>query len=186
MDLRPELRWVEVDLPEVVEYKESVIGGEKPACSLERVRLDLADRSARCDLFDRLGHESKRALIITEGLLTYLAPDEVGALAEDLARPISFQSWVLELSSPGLLELIQKQFGPELSRSGMAFQFGPAEGPAFFGRHGWKPVEVRSMLKTARRLKQLSPWMWVLSLFPEPVGAQGSRPWSGVVLLSKA
>jgi O-methyltransferase involved in polyketide biosynthesis len=170
----------------LVDYKEGVIKNETPRCTLERVRLDLANINARRDFFDRVGRESKKVLVVTEGLLVYFSPAEVGALAEDLARPASFQSWVLELSSPGLLKLLQKQLGPELSGSKAAFQFGPAEGPSFFVPHGWKPAEVRSLLKTAARLKRLSFWMRLLSHLPESTGVQGSRPWSGIVLLSKS
>jgi len=186
MAVPPALKWFEVDLPDLIDYKESVIDGEKPGCALERVRLDLADTNARRVLFDRLGRESRKALIVTEGLLIYLTPEEVGALAEDLARPASFQSWVLELSSPGLLKILQQRLGPGLSQSGAAFKFGPEEGPGFFIHHGWKPAEVRSMLKSAARMKRLSPWLWLLSLLPESTGVQGSRPWSGVALLSKS
>jgi methyltransferase (TIGR00027 family) len=185
MTLPAALKWIEVDLPDLIDYKESVIGGEKPACALERIRLDLADTNARRDLFDRLGRESRKALVVTEGLLIYLSPEEVGVLAEDLARPASFQFWVMELSSPCLLKILQKQLGPGLSQSGAAFKFGPEQGPSFFISHGWKPAEVRSMLKSAARVKRLSPWMWLLSLLPESTSVQGSRPWSGVVLLSK-
>jgi methyltransferase (TIGR00027 family) len=186
MTLPPALNWIEVDLPDLLDYKESVIGGEKPRCGLECVRLDLGDKNARRDFFDRVGRESKKVLIITEGLLTYLSPEEVASLAEDLARPAAFQSWVLELGSPGLLKILAKNLGPELSGSGAAFKFGPAEGPGFFIPHGWKPVEVRSLLKSAARVKRLSVWMWLLSHLPESTGVQGSRPWSGVVLLSKS
>jgi methyltransferase (TIGR00027 family) len=185
MTLPPSLRWVEVDLPEVIDYKENVIGDEKPACALERIRMDLADQNARRDLFDRLGHGSRKALIVTEGIVIYLSPEEVGTLAEDLARPAGFQSWVVELASPGLLKILQQQLGPGLSQSGASLKFGPEQGPAFFIPHGWKPAQVRSMLKSAARMKRLSPWMWLLSLLPESTSAQGSRPWSGVTLLSK-
>jgi len=36
-----------VDLPALVDYKEEILRDEKPACALERVRLDLADVPAR-------------------------------------------------------------------------------------------------------------------------------------------
>jgi methyltransferase (TIGR00027 family) len=186
MTFPPAFKWIELDLPELIDYKESVIKSEQPRCTLEHVRLDLADKNARRDFFDRVGRESRKVLVVTEGLLVYLSPEEVGALAEDLARPAAFQSWVLELSSPGLLKMLKKQLGPELNGSKAAFQFGPAEGPGFFVQHGWKPVDVRSLLKSAARLKRLSLWMRLLSHLPESTGVQGSRPWSGVVLLSKS
>src|SRR6478752_915431 len=46
MDLPASLQWVEVDLPAMIDYKEQILAGEKPRCSLERVRLDLADTAA--------------------------------------------------------------------------------------------------------------------------------------------
>jgi len=108
------------------------------------------------------------------------------APARDLAAEPSFQRWVLELSSPGLLRLLRKNLGPRLEQSGAKFQFAPAEGPAFFATHGWNVADVRSPLKTAARLKRLPLWMRLLALLPESRGAQGSRPWSGICLLAKA
>ena len=171
MTLPPSLHWVEVDLPEVIDYKEKVIGDEKPVCALERIRMDLADQNARRNLFDRLGHDARKSLIVTEGIVIYLSPEEVGCWLEDLARPASFRSWVVELSSPGLLKILQKQLGPGLSESGASFKFGPQQGPAFFMQYGWKPAQVRSMLKSAAQMKRLSPWMWLLSLLPESTGS---------------
>jgi methyltransferase (TIGR00027 family) len=185
MALPASVKWVEVDLPELLSYKEEILAGEKPVCALERVCLDLANVIARRELFERLGRAATKALIITEGLLIYLAPEEVGALAQDLAVPPSFQRWILEIASPGLLRIMQKNMGAQLSQVGAPFKFGPAEGPGFFTRFGWRPDDVRPMLKTAAKLKRLSWWMRLLALFPDSKGAQGSRPWSGVCLLVK-
>ncbi|HEV3144039.1 MAG TPA: SAM-dependent methyltransferase [Gemmataceae bacterium] len=179
------LSWVEVDLPELLDYKEEILAGEKSACSLERVRLDLAEMGARRQLFDRLGQNSKKALIISEGLLIYLSEEEVGALAQDLARPAGFQRWVIDVASPGLLRLMQKRMGPHLNPAGAPFKFAPEEGPEFFTRFGWKPADVRSMLKTARRLGRLPFFMKLIALLPERKGRPGKRPWSGICLLEK-
>src|ERR1700680_1165891 len=77
MQLPPSLNWVEVDLPEILSYKEEILRDEKPVCSLERIRLDLSNVPARRDLFAELGRRSKKALIITEGLLIYLNAEDV-------------------------------------------------------------------------------------------------------------
>src|SRR5437899_361360 len=55
MPLPPALKWVEVDLPDLLNYKDEILAGEKPVCQLERVRLDLADVAARRELFQRIG-----------------------------------------------------------------------------------------------------------------------------------
>jgi methyltransferase (TIGR00027 family) len=185
MALPPSLQWIEVDLPELLAYKEEALQGEKPVCQLERFRLDLSNVCARRELFEQLGRRASKAVIITEGLLIYLREDEVGALAEDLARPGSFQYWVLEVVSPGLLRMLQRQIGSPLSQAGAQLKFGPKEGPEFFRRHGWKPIDVRSTLRTAARLKRVSRWMRLLAHMPESTGPQGSRPWSGICLLAK-
>jgi methyltransferase (TIGR00027 family) len=185
MALPAALKWVEVDLPDLLAYKEEVLASEKPMCALERVRLDLTNLSGRRELFARVGRDARKVLIITEGLLMYLSPEEVGSLAQDLSEP-SFQRWVLNILSPGLMRIMQKQMGAQLNEASAPFQFAPAEGPGFFTRFGWKVTEVRSLIKTAAKLKRLSWWMRLLALLPESQGAQGSRPWSGVCLLAKA
>lgn len=179
------LQWIEVDLPEILTYKEEVLAGEKPVCALERIRLDLTNLGARRELFGELAGRAAKCLIITEGLLIYFTEDEVRSLAQDLAEPPSFERWLLEVASPGLLRLLQKRMGSQLSQAGAPFKFGPKEGPKFFTRYGWKPLEVRSFLKTAARLRRLPFFLRLMALLPESNGAQGSRPWSGACLFAK-
>jgi methyltransferase (TIGR00027 family) len=185
MALPPSLRWVEVDLPDLLAYKQEVLAGEKPVCKLERVPLDLANASARRELFDRLGETAKKALVVTEGLIIYFTRDEVASLAQDLARPAGFQRWATDVASPGLLAMLQKNLGGPLGQGGAALKFGPEEGPGFFAPFGWAAVDVRSMLKTAVRLKRVSTFMRLMALFPESKGRQSRRPWAGICLLAK-
>jgi len=182
MSLRSSLRWVEVDLPGILDYKEEILRDEKPFCALERTRLDLSDVSARRQLFAQLGRSATKALVLTEGLLIYFSREEVAALATDLAAVPSMRHWILEICSPGLLKMLQKGMGQRIREGKAGFKFGPEEGPDFFARYGWTPIDVRSMLQTAARLKRLTPWMRLLSLLPESKGKQGSRPWSAVCL----
>ena len=187
MKLPAILRWIEVDLPELFDYKESILAGEKPNCALERVRLDLANTEARQKLFARLGAESKKALIITEGLLMYLSAAEVAGLAKDLAAAAGFQRWVLNLVSPALLKRVQKEMNPVLNPGGAFLRFAPEEGAAFFNSHGWKPIDVRSLLLTARKLGRLPRLLRLIALlFGDSPGPKGNRPWSGICLFAKS
>jgi methyltransferase (TIGR00027 family) len=185
MPLSPSLKWIEVDLPEILDYKESILAGEKPVCSLERVRLDLSNVDARRQLFIRLGANAKRALVITEGLLIYLSADEVASLARDLASISAFQNWVFELVSPGLMKKMTQSTGVILNQANAPFKFAPPEGPGFFEAHGWQIKEVRSLLKTAAQLKRLTLFMRLIALLPESNRKQGRTPWSGICLLTK-
>jgi methyltransferase (TIGR00027 family) len=177
--------WVEVDLPEILAYKEEILAKEKPTCNLERIRLDLSDEKARRALFARLDRRANKILVLTEGLLIYLDAEEVAALARDLNAGAHFQRWIMDLSSPGLLRMMQRTTGKQLSQVGAPFKFAPAEGPAFFAALGWEPLEVMGLLKTATRFKRPPFFLRLLGRLPERKGPAGNRPWSGVCLFGK-
>ncbi len=185
LQLPSSIHWIEVDLPEILDYKEGILRAEKPVCALERFRLDLSNVNARRELFLQLGSRARKALIITEGLIIYLTADEVSALAQDLAASPSFHSWILDIASPGLLRMLQKKMAAQLNQAA-PFKFAPDEGPDFFLRHGWKPVDVRSLLKNAARLKRLSFFLRLIALLPESESSRRNRPWSGICLFSRS
>jgi methyltransferase (TIGR00027 family) len=186
LELPVSLNWVEIDLPALLEFKEEMLDDATPRCILQRIPLDLSDAEARRQLFARLGRTSQRALIITEGLLVYFTAKDVGDLARDLAAVPGFQSWVLEIVSPGLLRRLQKTIGHELNRAGAPLQFGPPEGPDFFREYGWSVKEVRSIFKAAARAGRLPLLLRLLAFLPESSGRQGRSSWSGVCLLEKS
>ena len=185
MALPPSLRWVEVDLPDILDYKEEILGDARPVCELERVRLDLSNEDGRRGLFGDLGRRARQVAVISEGLVIYLMPDAVAALARDLARPSSFVHWALDLASPGLVEMMKQSAGDAMNEAGAPFLFAPAEGPPFFSAHGWQPIEVRSLLKTAGKLGRLPLALRMFAMLPESDAAQGSRPWSAVCLFAR-
>ena len=184
MDLPSSLKWIEVDLPGMMDYKEEILDKEKPRCALERVRLDLVDVAGRRALFQKLSSSAKKILVITEGLLVYLTREEVSSLGRDLAAQSSFRDWAIDLCSPGLLKMLQKNLGA-LSEAGSPLKFGPEEGPEFFKEYGWKALEVYSMLKTAAQIKRLPFFLRLMSFLPESNGRQGSRPWGAVCHLTR-
>ena len=59
MDLPSSLHWIEVDHPSLIEGKTAHLSSEVPACSIERVGLDLTDGDARRELFDWIWTTSK-------------------------------------------------------------------------------------------------------------------------------
>lgn len=185
MSLPETLQWIEVDLPEILAYKEAILASETPKCKLERIRLDLSDVNARRPLFACLNQRAKKILVLTEGLLIYLSEEEVATMAKDLAAGANFQRWILDLASPGLLKMMQRTTGKHLSQVGAPFKFAPAEGPHFFKANGWEPVEVKGVLKAAAQLKRPPLLLRLLALLPEKPGRAGNRPWSGVCLLRK-
>jgi len=183
MNLPATLQWVEVDLPDIVSYKEEILKNEKPQCRLERIALDLSDLQRRRELFADLDGRATKVVVATEGLLIYFTAEEVASLAKDLAAGKRFQNWIIDLASPGQLRLMQRTTGKQLSEAGAAFKFGPAEGVNFFAPHGWEAKDVQGMLKTAAQFKRAPAEL--LSLLPEPKGNPGNYPWTGVCLLDR-
>jgi methyltransferase (TIGR00027 family) len=184
LDLPPTLKWVEVDLPGMIDYKEAALAGETPRCGLERVRLDLRDLDGRRQLLDRLNNQCTRALVISEGLLVYLEQSDVVSLAEDLAAQPHFREWVIDLANPALLKMMKKTYDT-LDEADASMKFAPAEGPEFFTQFGWRPTEVHSALHSAAKLKRL-PFLYRLFAFlPDTKGRNPKQVWGGVVRLER-
>jgi len=100
LDLPPALRWIEVDFPAMLEYKDAVMASENPKCRLERMAADLNDRSQRHAVFSAAG--KGHGLIVTEGLLMYLPAENVEALAAEASAMSGIRYWLLDATSPEL------------------------------------------------------------------------------------
>lgn len=183
LDLPSSLKWIEVDLPEIIKYKEKILAPEKPNCELQRFPLDLSDKKLRVELFKQLSETCQKALVVSEGLIGYLDEEQAATLSSDLSSLNNFQHWVLDLMSPGLLAMLQKEeLGNFLKAANAPLKFAPEGGEDFFNQFGWKNLESKSKLKTAAILKRLSDEMMNYAAIPEPKGPKGAFPWTGVCL----
>ena len=188
LPLPPTLRWVEVDLPEILDYKDAKLRDEKPHCHRETVRLDLQDAARRRALFAGLGASCRKAVVLTEGLLVYLAPQSVAALAADLHAQETFRWWIIDLASPILLRRLQRTYGPSLMGARAKMQFAPEEGTEFFRRHGWREAEFRSTWEESHRLKREMPFAWLFRLMARmasPARRETFRRMGAIVLLER-
>ena len=189
LPLPPSLRWVEVDFPDVIAYKQEQLAVERPVCVLEQVGADLTDVARRRALFAEIGGAGRPVLVVTEGLLIYLTREQVAALADDLAAQPSFRWWLLDIASPGLLKMLEKTWGRAVAAGNAPFQFAPAEGTAFFAPHGWREAEFRSTWEEALRLKRTMrlAWLWQLigRLYPKRKREEARR-FAGMVMLGRS
>lgn len=189
MPLPQSLHWIDVDHPHMVAYKSDAMATETAVCRYEAVPLDLADIEGRRALFTRVNASARRTLVITEGLLIYLSEEHVIGLANDLRANDTFTRWLTDLGSPGLLKMMAKTWGKTVGLGNAPFLFGPAEGPAFFGRFGWKEIEYRPFMDEGIRLDRTFPmarfFRW-LGTFAPARKQEEFRHFSGVVLLGRA
>jgi O-methyltransferase involved in polyketide biosynthesis len=130
--------------------------------------------------------------VLTEGVVPYLANDEVASLAEDVAAMNRARFWVVDYFSEESLKYRRKYSGGAMRNA--PFKFEPGDWFAFFEHHGWKVKDVRYYPKEARQFSRPMPlplWLKVpvaLSRLLRPWAAQGERfeQFAGFALLEPA
>jgi methyltransferase (TIGR00027 family) len=138
------LRWIEVDFPDMLDYKEALMEGEAPRCRRERLTADLNDAGQRRALYAAAG--AAPALMITEGLLMYLPAATVDALASETASQSGIAHWITDATT----SVCAKMIGGDMTRSVRHVQ-APDSIPGeeileVLRRQGWKTVARRSYL----------------------------------------
>jgi hypothetical protein len=118
-------------------------------------------------------------LILTEGLLVYLAPQDAMGLARDLRATPNVFRWIADINNRAVNEYVAKRTGHALPGTAR-MQFGPDEGPLVFEPLGWKTMSAASLFKTAGKLKRLPFLMSLMARLPEKPHGTPGRPWSGV------
>jgi len=188
LDLPPKLQWVDVDLPDILRYKLETLADATPRCAYEAIEADLTDATVRRALFASIGARSKRALIVTEGLLIYLSDADVSALATDLRAIPSFARWVIDLASPRLLKIMSKSWGRDVAKGNAPFRFAPASGTDFFRELGWDERAFHSTWEESERLhremKWAAIWRFVGQFYPARMREEFRRM-SGTVVLER-
>ena len=157
LEVPASLHWIEVDYPAIVELKNNRLRNESPRCRLDRVALDLSDRTKRAEFLARISAGSSKALVITEGVLLYLKTAEVASLADDLRKYDSFRFWIVDFYAGAMIRLLRVgvHFRPELKNS--PIQFFPHDWFDFFQQYGWEAREKRLYAEESRRLGRAIP-----------------------------
>jgi len=188
MHLPSSLVWVEVDYPDVIEFKERRLASERPRCQLEHIKLDLANVPERREMLSRINARAKKLLILTEGVVPYLSVEDVGALADDLKALDRASYWIVDYFSPQVFKGRQRHMGRKMRNA--PFKFQPDDWFAFFAKHGWRCEEIRYLAEEADRLDRplrlplLIKLIWgVRSLFISKAQRAAFRKIAGYVLL---
>jgi methyltransferase (TIGR00027 family) len=163
MDLPAKLRWVEVDFPRVIELKETILADETPRCRLERMKLDLSASEERERVLSEIAATSRNVLVLTEGVIPYLDPGEVAALARALRSHASFRQWITDYFSPESYRYRKRKGMTQVMKSA-PFRFEPEDFFGFFRDLGWKPRTIRYIPEEAGRLKRPIPLPWFIRL----------------------
>lgn len=176
LNLPPSLNWVEVDFPNIIKYKTEKLAADKPVCNLKRIAADLSDDAERNKLFAELGATTKKAVIITEGVIAYLSNEDAGKLADSLHKIPSFRYWIMDFKQGKLHQRQTKMLRKRLANAPLIFN---QEDPlGFFGKHGWKVYKNIFILDEAERIglkfPMMFPWSILIMLFGKRIRDKGN------------
>jgi len=104
LPLPTELRWIEVDFADMLDYKDALMSAETPRCRRERVTADLNDAAERRSIYAAAGPAP--ALMITEGLLMYLPAATVEALAAEPWHQSGIAHWITDITTTAFAKAI--------------------------------------------------------------------------------
>ena len=159
MNLPASLRWIEVDFPQMIDYKEEKLKNEKPICQLERIRLDLSDKVERQALLTGIAKRSRNILVITEGVIPYLDEGHVAELAKDLHAHLSFKYWIGEYLAPQTYKYLQNPRRMKRMKN-EPFRFYPADWFGFFKHNGWQAADIQYLPEVSKTLGRPIPAPW--------------------------
>ena len=134
LKLPASLRWIEVDFPAILDYKDSVLAGTAPRCRRERMDADLSSEAGRARVFAEAA--GAPTLAITEGLLMYLPGETVEALAEGA----NWKYWALDVSSPALVDRVGRETYKDFQGVRSPGHLDGLETMDVLRRHGWNTL----------------------------------------------
>jgi methyltransferase (TIGR00027 family) len=185
LDLPKSLRWLHVDMPDMIAYFRERMAGETPRCEVEFAAADLREADARRELLARAAARGP-VMVITEGLLVYLTDEQVAELARDLHDIARARWWLMDIGSPMLRKFMERSRWLGKLQANAPMQFFPEQGTGFFKPFGWREREFRSTWDESFRLRRTMRGAWlfrVLSMLRPKAQVEAGRRMSGIVLL---
>lgn len=182
------VRWFDVDLPEMIAYRQEHLADAQPLCLHQDIAADLLDEGALAGVLARARGRDEPALIVTEGLLVYLTPAQVAMIARAAHNQPDIRWWLTNLGSPLLLQMLKRNWQPHLEAANAPMQFAPAEGTAFFEPLGWREAEFHSTwiqsIRLGRSMSLAGLWSW-LGRFRRAEVREACRRMSSMVLFER-
>jgi methyltransferase (TIGR00027 family) len=146
LDLSPDLRWVEIDFDDVLDYKERLMSGERSRCRRERLTVDLNNAAQRRAMYEAAG--SPAALMITEGLLLYLPAATVDVLAAEAFTRSGVAHWISDITTTAFSKVLGG--GADTTQPIRHVQASDAltgeQILEVLKRHGWRTSAMRSYI----------------------------------------
>jgi methyltransferase (TIGR00027 family) len=155
LSLPRNLRWIEIDFPNIIELKNARLQSHAPGCELERMSLDVTNRELKNQVFAEIAARSRSVAILTEGLLPYLEPAEVATLADDLRGIANIHYWIQDYYNGSTMPAAWRK-----RLKAAPFRFIESDWLGFFTARAWNVMEQTTLIDEARRLARPPPLAW--------------------------
>ncbi|MGZ3710967.1 MAG: class I SAM-dependent methyltransferase [Bdellovibrionota bacterium] len=187
MNLPKELEWVEADYGNIISHKSELLKSVSPKCNLTRVAVDLANADKRKAFLAAAAPNAKKVLVLTEGVIPYLSPEQVGELAADLLAQKRFAFWITEYMHPKVYRYLKNTIRTAKMKNA-PFRFYPEDWLGFFRNTGWVEKEIRYSGEIAVEFNRHLPmpfWAkFVMFFLPKKVREEALRM-SGYVMFRR-
>jgi methyltransferase (TIGR00027 family) len=104
LEVPADLRWLEVDFADMLNYKNTRMSAENPRCRREFLAADVNDAAQRLNIYAAVGPAP--ALMITEGFLMYLPAATVEALAAETSNESGIAHWMSDIMTTPFMKAI--------------------------------------------------------------------------------
>jgi len=158
----PAGKWVEIDEPAMIEYKNSLLPPANCPNKLERIAINFETEKLR-DKLSPYKNDAHIAIII-EGVLMYLSGPQKNELLETLTTLFPTHVLFCDLMKKNFFEKFAKPLHDKLVQHGASFVDVSNEPWEIFLQHGYRQTAATSTMKTAVKLGLIKIPLLVLYL----------------------
>jgi methyltransferase (TIGR00027 family) len=136
-------RWVELDAPEVMALKERQLPAARATNPLTRIPIDFEPDTLAGSLAPWAAEE--HPIVVLEGVLPYLTPEQIGTLAATLRRVLRGPSLICDLMTPGFVHRYSGTMREALGGLGARFAVHARDPGALIEEAGYRIASRESI-----------------------------------------
>ncbi|HEY8559616.1 MAG TPA: SAM-dependent methyltransferase [Pyrinomonadaceae bacterium] len=142
--------WIELDEPQVIEYKNERLPVEESANPLHRIPMDFATDSLEEKLAPFAGTDP--VVIVIEGVFVYLDENEIIDVLSKLRRLFPRHKLICDLMSRAFFEKYGRTLHEKINDIGTVFRVDAVEPEEIFLAHGYRRRHRISIIERASEL----------------------------------
>lgn len=140
-------RWVELDEPQVIAYKNERLPASQSPNELERIPIDFSTDSLEEKLWSFVGRNP--VVVVIEGVFMYLEEDTIKQLLQTLHRVFPHHKLICDLMTRVFFEKYGRTIREKITGMGAHFKLTTDDPEALFLQNGYRRTGWFSMIEKA-------------------------------------